>query len=329
MSIALDAMGGDFAPREVVKGALLALPELESRLFLVGDPNRIREHLPSGLPSSMEIVPASETVEMQEKPLDAYRRKRDSSIRVAVELVRDAKAQVFVSAGNTGACAATCQLTWRQMRGIERPAIATELPHRTGRFVLLDTGASPDVDPEHLVQFAIMGRAYAHKVMGKPNPFVHLLNIGEEEGKGNALAKQAFGLLKEFAWFKGNIEGKDMWNQSCDVVICDAFVGNIVLKTSEGLAELLVRNIRDQIPKTFPANLPYLPLRRIMLPLRKKMDWAEVGGSPLLGLNGTCIIAHGRSDARAIKNAILLAEKAIKGRLADTIRDSVAKELGG
>jgi len=329
LSIALDAMGGDHAPREIIKGALLAAPEIESQILLVGDPNRIREHLPSGLPASMEIVPASETVEMEEKPLDAYRRKRDSSIRVGVELVKDGKAQVFVSAGNTGACTATCQLSWRQMHGIERPAIATELPHRGGRFLMLDTGASPDVDPEHLVQFAVMGRAYAQKVMGKSNPFVHLLNIGEEEGKGNAFAKQAFGLLKGFSWFKGNIEGKDMWAHPCDVVVCDAFVGNIVLKTSEGLAEFITRTIRDQVPRGFPANLPYLPLRKIMLPIRKKMDWAEVGGSPLLGLNGTCMIAHGRSDARAIKNAILQAERAINGRLAETIRDSVAKELGG
>ena len=328
MSIALDAMGGDHAPREIIKGALLAAPELEVQLLLVGDPQTIREHLPNGLPKGMEIVPASEVVEMDEKPLDAYRRKKDSSIRIGAELVKEGRAEAFVSAGNTGACTATCQLTWRQMPGIQRPCIATDLPHRNGRFLILDTGASPDVDPEHLIEFAIMGRAYSQKVMGRANPMVHLLNIGEEEGKGNAFAKQAFTLLKEFPWFKGTLEGKDMWSQPCDVVVCDAFVGNIVLKTSEGLAELIVRTIREQVPKNPIAALPYAPLRKLLAPMRRKMDWAEIGGSPLLGLNGTCIISHGRSDARAMKNAILLAQTTIKNHLVPTIRESVSRELG-
>ena len=173
-----------------------------------------------------------------------------------------------------------------------------------------------------------MGRAYSQKVMGRANPMVHLLNIGEEEGKGNAFAKQAFTLLKEFPWFKGNLEGKDMWSQPCDVVVCDAFVGNIVLKTSEGLAELIVRTIREQVPKNPIAALPYAPLRKLLAPMRRKMDWAEIGGSPLLGLNGTCIISHGRSDARAMKNAILLAQTTIKNHLVPTIRESVSRELG-
>jgi phosphate acyltransferase len=326
LSIVLDAMGGDHAPREIIKGALQAAPDLDLKLYLVGDPNSIKEHLPNGLPSGMEIVPASQLVGMEEKPVDAYR-KKDSSIRVGVELVKEGRAEAFISAGNTGACVATCQLSWRQMPGIQRPCIASDMPHKDGRFLILDTGASPDADPEHLVQFALMGRAYAQKVMGKPHPRVHLLNIGEEEGKGNALAKQAFTLLKRFDWFNGNIEGKDMWSHPCDVVVCDAFVGNVVLKTSEGLADLIIKLIREQVPKNPIQALPYLPLKKVITPLKKRTDWAEIGGSPLLGLNGTCIISHGRSDARAIKNAILLAQRAVKGRLEQTIRDSVSKEL--
>lgn len=276
-------MGGDKAPSEIIKGALLAEPELTSKLLLVGNTAKIHSCLPAGLPRNFEIVPANEVVEMDEKPLDAYRNKKHSSIRIGVELVRDGHAAAFVSAGNTGACTAACQLSWRQMTGIHRPAIATTMPNRHGQFLILDSGASPDADPEHLLEFAIMGRAYAERVMGKPNPTVHLLNIGEEEGKGNAFAKQSFSLLKKFPWFGGNIEGKDMWMQPCDVIVCDAFVGNVVLKTSEGLAELIIKLIREQVPSNPVLALPYAPLRKVMAPIRQRMDWAEVGGSPYLG----------------------------------------------
>jgi glycerol-3-phosphate acyltransferase PlsX len=210
---------------------------------------------------------------------------------------------------------------------VHRPAIASQIPSKLADFLLLDAGASPDVDPVHLVEFAIMGRAYVEKVMGRPNPTVHLLNIGEEEGKGNAFAKQTYKLLEKHAWFKGNIEPKDMFFKPVDVVVCDAFVGNIVLKTSEGVAELIIAMIKEQVPTNPILKLAYAPLKSLMAPLRKRMDYAEVGGSPLLGLNGLCTICHGRSNAKAIKNALLMTQKALDNNLVETIRESACREL--
>jgi phosphate acyltransferase len=329
LSIALDAMGGDHAPGEIVKGALEAASALSRSVILVGDPARIAELLPSPCPANLEIHPASQVVEMAERPLEAIRKKKDSSLVVATNLVREGVCGAVVTAGNTGAATAASLLSWRQMDGIHRPAIATSMPNRHGGFLLLDAGASPDVDPEHLVEFALMGRAYAEKVMGRPNPKVQLLNIGEEPGKGNSFAKQAYVLLSKHPWFAGNIEGKDIYSQPCDIVVCDAFVGNIVLKTSEGVAELIVGMIREQIPSGKLHRLLYLPLKKVMAPLRKKLDYAEVGGSPLLGLNGLCVICHGRSNAKAIRNALLLADKALANDLVATILESVRNEMRG
>ncbi len=327
-AIALDAMGGDHAPREVVLGAVEAASQLHHTLILVGDPAQIQAFLPSPCPPNIEIHPASEVVEMHEKPLDALRKKRDSSMGVGADLVKREIAACFVSAGNTGAATASCLLSWRQMHGFHRPAIASMIPRDQGRFLLLDAGASPDVDPEHLVEFAIMGRAYAQKMMGKAEPKVYLLNIGEEEGKGNAFAKQAFGLLSKRPWFSGNIEGKDMFHPEVDVVVCDAFVGNVVLKTCEGIAELIMKMIKREVPESPLQRLAYLPLKKVLAPLKKSMDYAEVGGSPLLGLNGLCMICHGRSDSRAIANAVLQAQKAIDSDLVEVLRESVRQELG-
>jgi len=328
LSIALDVMGGDHAPEAIVKGALEAAPLLRVKLSLVGDEAKFRHLLPKELPANIELVHASQSVDMDEKPLDAYRKKKDSSLMVAARLVSEGHAQALVSAGNTGAASATSLLQWRQIEGVHRPAIASHLPNRFGGFVLLDAGASPDVDPEHIVEFAIMGRAYAQKLMGRPNPKVQLLNIGEEEGKGNAFAKQAYHLLKRHSWFAGNIEGKDMFSTEADVVVCDAFVGNIVLKSCEGLAELIIESIRSEVPTKWPEKLLYWPVRKVTRPLRKKMDYAEVGGSPLLGLNGLCMICHGRSSPKAIRNALLTTEKAIENGLVETIRRTVCDELG-
>ncbi len=327
MSIALDAMGGDYAPDEIVRGALEAAPLLHKKLLLVGDLDRIRPLLGGPVPPHVELVHATQSVGMEEKPLEAYRKKKDSSMIVGAQLVKDGRAAAFVSAGNTGAASATCLLLWRQVEKVHRPAIASQIPNKHGDFLLLDAGASPDVDPEHLVEFAIMGRAYAEKVMGRKNPTVHLLNIGEEEGKGNAFAKQTYKLLQHHAWFSGNIEGKDMYFRPVDVVVCDAFVGNVVLKTCEGVAELIISLIKEQVPTNPVLKLAYAPLKSIMAPLRKRMDYAEVGGSPLLGLNGLCTICHGRSNAKAIKNALLMTQKAIDNRLVETIRDSALREL--
>jgi len=326
--IALDAMGGDHAPEEIVKGAIEAGPLLNRRILLVGNESVLKALLPSPAPKNIEIVHADEVVGMDEKPLEAFRKKKHSSIQIGVNLVQEGRAGAFVSAGNTGACSSTSLLVWRQIPGIHRPAIASPFPNAGKGFVLLDAGASPDVDPEHLLEFAIMGRAYASQVMGRKNPSVHLLNIGEEEGKGNAFAKQAYTLLKPHSWFAGNIEGKDMFSTDCDVVVCDAFVGNVALKTSEGVAELIVKMIRQEIPSNPLLKMLYWPVRKVTAPLRTKMDYAEYGGSPLLGLNGITIICHGRSNAKAIKNALLQAQKGIEARLMETIREAVRHEYG-
>ncbi len=331
-NIVLDAMGGDNAPDEVILGGLMAAPSIKGDLILVGQQevieaslNRVGTGAPR--PQNVKIFHASQVIEMGEKPLDAYRKKKDSSMLVGCRLVKEGKAKAFVSAGSTGAASATSLLTWRQVQGIHRPAIGSQLPNMHGGFLLLDSGASPDVDPEHLVEFAIMGRAYAEAVMGRKNPKVHLVNIGEEEGKGNAFAKQAYKLLQQHEWFAGNIEGKDMFNSSCDVVVCEAFVGNTILKTAEGVAEMFAKMIRSGVPTNKLLQTMYWPLKKVMKPIRKHMDYAEVGGSPLLGLNGTCIIAHGRSNSKAIMNAVLMADKAIRSELVDHIREAVHRDL--
>jgi len=325
LSIALDAMGGDHAPRETVLGALLAAPLIHSKILLVGREDLLCGLLPKDAPSNIMIVPATEQVDMHEKPTEAIRKKKDSSMAVAVRLVKDGEAKAMVSAGNTGAATASSLLSWRQIEGIHRPAIATVLPNRFGGFLLLDSGASPDVDPPHIVEFAVMGRAYAQRVMGRKNPKVHLLNIGEEAGKGNAFAKECYELLKKYPWFAGNIEGNDMYHHEVDVVVCEAFVGNIVLKTSEGIAELFARSIKDRVPTNPLLKLPFWPVSYVTGPLKKAMDYSEVGGSPLLGLNGVCVISHGRSNAKAIKNALLMAQKAVEADLVDAIRESMKK----
>lgn len=327
MSVVLDAMGGDNAPEQIVLGGLEAANHMKSDLYLVGDLEKLKPYLPATLPANVKVVHASQVVEMDEKPLEAYRKKKDSSMMVGVKMIKDGTAKAFVSAGSTGSATATSQLTWRQVPGVHRPAIGSQLPNHHGGFVLLDAGATPDPDPEHLVEFAIMGRAYAEKVMGRKNPKVHLLNIGEEPGKGNAFAKSAFKLLSEYEWFAGNIEGKDIFNAPCDVVVCEAFVGNVVLKTAEGVAEMFAKHIKAGVPDNI-MKLLFWPVKKVMKPIRKHMDYAEVGGSPLLGLNGICVIAHGRSNAKAIRNAVLMAEKAVQNDLVEAIRSAVIRDLG-
>jgi len=323
LSIALDAMGGDKAPAETVLGAILAAPHIHSKILLVGKEDILRGLLPHDAPKNIVVVPATEQVDMHEKPTEAIRKKKDSSLAVCVRLVKDGEAKALVSAGNTGAVTASTLLGWRQIEGIHRPAIATNLPNQHGGFLLLDAGASPDVDPEHIVEFAIMGRAYAQRVMGRKNARVHLLNIGEEPGKGNAFAKRCYELLSQFEWFAGNIEGNEMYHHTTDVVVCEAFVGNIVLKTSEGIAEMFARSIKDRVPLNPLVKPLFWPVGYVTSPIKKQMDYSEVGGSPLLGLNGVCVISHGRSNGKAIKNALLMAQKAVEANLVHTIRESM------
>lgn len=322
MSLAVDAMGGDRAPREIVLGAVEAAPEIPGSIILVGDPAQIEAYLPDPAPPNVLIRPASQVIEMHERPVDALRRKKDASIVVCAALVKDGQAQAMVSAGNTGAAAAAALLSWRTIPGVHRPAIGSLIPNSHGGFMLIDAGASPDVDPEHLVEFALMGRAYMRKVVGRESPKVYLLNIGEEEGKGNAFAKQAYHLLAQFDWFAGNIEGKDVFRHPVDVVVCDAFVGNIVLKTGEGVAEYVMHVIRSSLPDHPLAKLALLPAKSLFDRVKKRLDYAEYGGSPLLGLNGLCVICHGRSNAKAIKNAIREAQRAVEHNVIEAIRES-------
>ena len=229
-------MGGDFAPREIVKGVMLAHDEVRAQLILVGLQDQLNALMPQR-PPNVEVVHASEVIGMEDKPIEAIRKKKDNSLSRCVELVKEGRADAVVSAGNTGAATAASLLSWRQMPGVHRPAIATSMPNKHGHFLLLDAGASPDIDPEQIVEFALMGRAYAQTVLSRHEPKVHLINMGEEPGKGSSFAKQAYTLLEKFPWFAGNIEGNDLPTAPLDVVVCDAFVGNIILKTAEGIAE--------------------------------------------------------------------------------------------
>jgi len=324
VNIALDAMGGDRAPREIVLGAVMAAPEYHHTITLVGDPSQIEALLPKPVPRNLVIHPATQCIAMDEKPVEAIRKKRDSSLVVAIEMVKDGIAQAVVTAGNTGAATAAALLSWRQLPGVHRPAIASTFPRHGGFFVLLDAGASPDVDPEHLVEFALMGRAYSERVLGRTDPRVRLLNIGEEPGKGSAFARNTYALMSHYPWFDGNIEGKDLFREPCDVVVCDAFVGNIVLKTTEGVAEFIMSLFREALPKSKLLRLAFLPLLRTLAPLRKKMDYAEYGGSPLLGLNGLCMICHGRSNAKAIYNALMSTQVAVDNKLIESLRQHFA-----
>jgi glycerol-3-phosphate acyltransferase PlsX len=326
LSIALDAMGGDNAPGAIVDGALEAAPDIRGKLYLVGILQELEPFLPSELPPNVEVVPAQEAVAMDEKPTHAYRTKKSSSLMIGVQMVQDGRAEAMVSAGNTGAASAFALLTWRQIPGFHRPAIATRLPSRHGGFVLLDSGASPDVDPEHLVEFALMGRAFARAVMRRPHPKVHLLNIGEEPGKGNAFSKQVFHLLQDRPWFAGNIESNHIFKDPCDVVVCDAFVGNTVLKTAEGVAEMIGELIRTEVPENPLVRGLYWPVQKVGGRLKKQIDYAESGGAPLLGLNGLCVICHGRSNAKAIKNALLMTQTAIDNRLVSSIKDTISTD---
>jgi glycerol-3-phosphate acyltransferase PlsX len=324
LRIALDAMGGDHAPAEIVAGALAAAPLLKGEIVLVGREGDVRACAPN-LPANVSVRHAEAVVGMEEKPMEAFRRRKGSSIHACVDMVQAGEAQAMVSAGNTGACAGFSQIVWKTISGIHRPALAAFLPTRTGRMILLDAGASPDVDPVHLLDFALMGKAYAESVMGVKDARVHLVNIGEEPGKGNAFSQAAFRLLEGRPWFAGNIEGKDLFRGECRIAVCDAFVGNVVLKTAEGVAEFFMDEIRSALPKG-PARLLMLPLKSALQPLKKKTDYAEYGGSPLLGLNGICIIGHGRSSAKAVKNALLQAARAVDTDLVGAIRRSAAAE---
>lgn len=326
MQIAVDAMGGDYAPAEVIAGARLAVAEYGVYILLVGDEARIRAELRGEAGKKVTVVPASEVIRMEEHPVQAVRRKKDSSIVRAVQLVKEGRAQAMVSAGNTGAVMAAALLGLGRIEGVDRPALMTLTPNPRGYTVLLDVGANVDVRAENLVQFAIMGAAYAETVLKIKAPRVGILSIGEEESKGNELTLNALSLMKkEVPNFIGNVEGQDVFNGRADVVVCDGFVGNVLLKAVEGLAQALEVMVHQEAARSFPAEVALGTGLFFLKGLRRRLDYAEYGGAPLLGVNGVVIVAHGSSKARAIKNAIRVSIESVKNRLVETIRAGIAR----
>lgn len=330
MKIAVDAMGGDHGPAVVVEGAVAAVREFGVSVVLVGDRAAVETEIRRvGAESlGLEVRHTSEVVGMAESPSLALRRKRDSSLRVAAELVRDGKAAAFISAGNTGAALAISMFVIGVLRGIDRPAIAAVLPSLRGFTVLIDAGANVTPKPWHLFQFAIMGHVYARDILGLERPRVGLLSVGEEEGKGNDLTREAYDLLKESRLnFIGNIEGRDIYNGSCDVIVTDGFTGNVALKISESLAEMVGAMIKEELTRDLRSKVG----AKLALPafgrFRKRVDYTEMGGAPLLGIDGAAIICHGASPVKAIKNAVRVAAEWAKAGLNEHIKAALEAEI--
>ena len=308
--IALDAMGGDHAPSEVVKGALLAAAEFPVEIILVGQEDVVRKELAAAgaAPRNIEVFDAREVVTMEDTALAPLRRKRNSSVRVCANLVAEGRANAFVSAGNTGATWTSARAVMGMIEGVSRPALATVVPSLKGHTLLLDVGANVESKPAHLREFAVMGHFYAQMLFDIDAPRVGLLSIGEEEGKGNELTKETFRVLKETGLnFIGNAEGRDVYNGNADVVVCDGFIGNVVLKASEALGEFVSTTLRQEMTRSWTRKIGGLLARSAFEGLKKRMDYSEYGGAPLLGVKGGCIVCHGRSNAKAIKNAIRVA----------------------
>lgn len=323
-------MGGDHGPAPILEGALQAVRESGVEVILVGDESTLREQL-SRLRISdprLTVRHASQVVEMHESPAQMARKKRDSSIWVATELVKTREADAIVSAGNTGASMVASFFLLGVIKGVERPAIATSLPTLTGTAIMLDVGANVDCEAAHLMQFALMGNEYGKYLFGKTNPRIGLLSIGEEDSKGNEVTKEAFALLKASPInFIGNVEGRDVYSGAADVIVCDGFIGNVALKISEGVADTIKKLLMKEIAGSRLGRLAYLFLAGPLMRLRRRIDYAEFGGAPLLGVNGVCMICHGRSSAKAIKNAIARAKGLAESRLHELIQRDIEESL--
>ncbi len=331
IDIALDAMGSDKSPEPEIRGAILACRQLEVRVHLVGPERTLRpllakqmhrlgeRHLP------IKIVQASEYIGMDEKAVQAVRAKRDSSMRVGLKLVREGTVAGFITAGNTGAAMATAKMVLGTLPGVDRPALVAILPTTTGSpCLLLDVGANVDCKPKNLEQFAVMGEMYARSVLKIECPRVGLLSIGEEEGKGNELTREAFPLLQQLPInFLGNVEGRDIYNGRADVIVCDGFIGNVALKTSEGLARLVRDSLRESLTSTVTAQVGALLSRKAFNHFKKRLDHSEYGGAPLLGVRGVCIVGHGSSNDRAIMNGIRVAA----GFAQANVNEGIEKDL--
>lgn len=326
-------MGTDSAPEPEIAGAIEAARAGYAEVLLVGPEDRLSRGLSRrearGL--SIEIVHASEVVTMQDRATKAFRAKRDSSLRVAARLVHEGKADGMISAGNTGAVMTTAKIVLGALEGVDRPALAQVFPTSKGTAaVLLDVGANVDCKPQHLVEFAVMGETYYRVIFGVERPRLGLLSIGQEEHKGNDLTREALALLKQLpVKFVGNVEGRDLYNGSVEVIVCDGFIGNVALKISEGLIEAVFSLLKDALSSTLSSKVGYVLARKAFRNFKKRMDYSEYGGAPLLGVKGVCIICHGGSNSNAIKNAIRVAAEFAAGKVNEKIeRDLALASLG-
>src|SRR5438445_9851481 len=329
LKVAVDAMGGDHGPRVVVEGAVAAVREFGAAVILVGDRAAIgREVARIGAGAvGLEIRHASQVVSMGESPSQALRRKRDSSLRVAAQLVKAGEAAAFISAGNTGAAMAIAMFVIGVLPGIDRPAIAAVLPNLRKFTILLDAGANVNPKAEHLLQFAVMGHVYARDILGLDSPRVGLLSVGEEEGKGNELTKETYEQLRESSLnFVGNVEGRDIYNGRCDVVVTDGFTGNVALKISESPADVIGAMIKEELMRDARSKIGAKLAMPAFERFRRRIDYTEMGGAPLLGIDGAAIICHGASPVKAIKNAVRVAQEWASAGLNEHIKSALEAE---
>lgn len=328
MRIAIDAMGGDNAPGSAVEGAIQAVKEYGVEVYLVGIEAEIHKFMTEEDKSNekITIIEASEIIGSDDTPVTAIKQKKDSSMVVGLKQVKEGSCDAFLSAGSTGAFLAGSLLKVGRIKGIDRPALSPLIPTTKGLCMIIDAGANLDSKPKNLQQFAIMGSIYMEKVMGINNPRVGLLNVGTEEGKGNDLTKQSFELLRQLnVNFIGNIEARDVAEGICDVCVCDGFAGNVLLKTTEGVAQVIFDMLKSILMKNAMTKIAALMLKEGLRTFKKKFDYKEVGGAPFMGIDGIMIKAHGSSDARAIKNAVKQAKLLYDNKCLDIIRQEISK----
>ena len=330
MRIAVDAMGGDFGPKVNVEGALRAAEDFDVEVLLVGAEDVIRMEISpqAGSRAKVNIINAPDAIGMGEGKF-AFRRRQKSSIRIGTQLVKDGKADAFVSMGNTAAVVAISQSILGPLRGVEKPALSLLVPSLKGPTLLVDVGASVNCRPRDLVQFALMGRVFLESVLGRMNPRIGLMSIGEEKSKGNDLTRKVFQMLQESSLnFIGNVEGKDLFSGKADIIVSDGFTGNVAIKASEGIVETILHIARTEIMKNLFARIGFLLMKSHLKKVYKKVDYSEYGGAHLLGVNGVCIIGHGRSNSHAVRNAIRLAKEFVVNRVQEKIQDEIAQRMG-
>ncbi len=328
MKIAVDAMGGDNAPSAVIEGAVLACREFDVEILLTGREERVRPDLARLEAESLPITVrhTTQVVEMDDTPIEALKKKPDSSIRRAIEAVKEGEADAIVSAGNTGALLAISTVILRTIKGIDRAAISALIPNAKGFCIMMDVGANVDCKPQHLFQFGIMGHAFGKTVLQIENPTIGLLSVGTEKSKGNKVTKSAFEMMDNSTLnFLGNVEGTDVFRGVADVVVCDGFAGNVALKITEGVTEIFTEAFRKEKSGSVRGKIGMFLIQNGLRSLYRRMDYTEYGGAPLLGINGVCMKAHGSSNAKAIKNAIGAARDACRGNLVDRIREEVVR----